>query len=165
VTCGSGGQTQRTRTILVDAANGGAACPSLDDLTETEACNEAVSHVAFSILMASFLLPTPFPRRPPSPYPPTFSSSPSKSNSSHQACPVPCRVTSWGPWGSCDATCGGGNQYRSSTSSIYLSCPGQTESKRCATEVSEGERMAWGVCWGRGRKEILKKAKERSMSR
>ncbi len=74
VTCGSGGQTRRTRTILVDAANGGAACPSL---TNTQACSEVVSHVAFSILMASFLLPTPSPRRPPSPYLPTFSSSPS----------------------------------------------------------------------------------------
>ena len=64
--CGGGTQT-RSRSVVTDAAHGGAACPSL---TETQQCND-------------------------------------------QACPVDCVVSDWGDWTTCTKSCGGGQESQS----------------------------------------------------
>ena len=80
------------------------------------------------------------------------------SQTDHAMCPVPidCEVSEWDEWSECDATCGGGTQYRSRTATTQAEhggeeCPELSEMRECNTddcsvdcEVSEWTE--WDEC-------------------
>jgi subtilisin-like proprotein convertase family protein len=104
VSCGGGTQF-RTRPVLVQGANGGLPCgPTI----EYRACNT-------------------------------------------QVCPVDCQVSAWGPWSACDASCGGGQQFRTRTvitpaANGGQACPNLIEYRACNSQACpvDCQVSAWG---------------------
>ena len=173
-TCGGGTQT-RMRTITVQSANGGNACPQL---TDTQNCNTQSC-------------PPP---------PPTLSTNgkcglengnthcpPGQCCSTSGVCgtsadqcynnrrtetiyhgkdvplaslfaPVNCEVSAWSSWSSCDKPCGGGSQLRTRTVAKQplnggTACPMLQESQPCNSQAcpidcKESAWSEWGPCVG-----------------
>ena len=131
--CGGGSQS-RSRSITVEPKNGGAACPALEDDQDcnTQACvpicNDCVGKSAgpcqhdkdntcFSYMKGSASICPP---------------------GSHACVHQDCVVSEWGKWSKCDATCDGGNQFRSRTvlvepTSGGKQCPSLQDSQACNT--------------------------------
>jgi hypothetical protein len=73
-----------------------------------------------------------------------------------QSCPVHCKVSAWGSWGSCNAKCGGGTMTR--TRKIVVedqysgdACPTLIQKAKCATQkcpvhCKVSQWGAWGQC-------------------
>ena len=108
-TCGSGVKT-RDRTVTVNAAYSGAACPALAD----------------------------------------------SSSCSTDACPVDCQVTQWSAFGSCSTTCGSGVKTRTRAVTVNAAysgaaCPALADSSSCSTDAcpvdcTVSAWSAWGAC-------------------
>lgn len=150
-TCGGGTRT-RTRTIALQPANGGTACPSL---SESQACNTQACPIPTDCAVSAWSLwsacsktcgggtrtrTRTITRQPAN----GGAACPSLSESqacNTQACPVPtnCTVSSWGLWSSCSKSCGGGTRTRTRAITKQAtnggSCPYTlSESQACNTQ-------------------------------
>jgi len=124
--CGCGTYT-RIRTVLVQPANGGAACPPL---TDTQPCNTQTCPAPPVDCCVSAWGPwgsctascgrgtkthtrtvTTSPRNGGHDCPPLSEST----DCNTPACPPTCEMNQWQSWGSCTAPCGGGTCRRSRT--------------------------------------------------
>ena len=161
VTCG-GGTATRTRTVLVQPSNGGAACPAL---TEAQACNthpcavdcqmsawgeySDCSHVCGggtqirnrSIIQGPQLGGA------------ACGSTMEVRECNTQPCAVNCEMSVWSDYSACSQVCGGGTQTR--TRSITqepqnggTACGSTMESQSCNTQscCPSGETQCNGVC-------------------
>ena len=148
-TCGGGTQF-RTRTVLVEPANGGAACPVLE---EQRACNEdpccdndweigdwaqCSVECGGGIQQRSVVCKDCEGNTLPDgscegPKPATVQ------ECNTQGCPVDCVVSDWSDWSECTATCGGGTQFRTRTVLVEpanggAACPVLVEQRACNTQ-------------------------------
>lgn len=144
--CG-GGTRSRTRSIIVQPENGGAACPILGQLQEcnTQSCTVDADGDGFTSTNGDCddQNASVYPGAP-------------------EVCgdgvvndcdgisgvgllcgslpePVDCQLTGWGPWSTCSAECGGGTQSRSRSTLVApqnggSACSGLQELRSCNTE-------------------------------
>jgi uncharacterized protein YukE len=142
--CGGGTQS-RTRSVLVNPANGGKSC---DILKEDRACNTHSCKVdcqvgnwsGWSICSKSCGGGTQTRYRNITVHPANGGAScPNLSESQYcniEACPVDCQVGNWSGWTSCSNSCGSGTQkrYRSITvnpANGGASCPNLEDAQYC----------------------------------
>eukprot|EP01012_Entosiphon_sulcatum_P049575 TRINITY_DN6820_c0_g1_i6.p1 TRINITY_DN6820_c0_g1~~TRINITY_DN6820_c0_g1_i6.p1 ORF type:complete len:7637 (+),score=112.47 TRINITY_DN6820_c0_g1_i6:5459-28369(+) len=146
--CNSGEQT-RTRSIMVNAAYGGLACPLL---TERRTCNEfacpptpcevgdwGVWSNCTAACNGGTMTRSRVVTKPPTGGEPCPVLSEARTCNEHP-CPVDCVVIGWSDWGTCSADCGGGTRSMTrsvSTQPAYGGAPCPTDLIR--TEACNGQ--------------------------
>jgi len=145
-TCGGGSQTQ-TRSIVVVAANGGAACPALSQSQNcnmhncpvhctvsswtawsacTRTCGGGVQTQTRHVVQAAMYGGNACP---------VLSQ---QQSCNTQPCPVNCEVGAWSAWSTCDRSCGGGSQTQTRvvlTQAAHggSACPALRQTQPCNT--------------------------------
>jgi len=164
VTCGTGHQTS-TRPVTTAPANGGLACPAV---SETVACYRApcaidcVVSTWGSFSTCSTGCGTGEHARTRTVLTPSAhggADCPTLNDvgvCGTQPCAVNCAVTAFGPWASCDKSCGGGQAAHSRsivTAAAYggTECPALVESvacnvHNCPVDCAVSSWGAWGSC-------------------
>ncbi len=163
-TCG-GGKQRQTRTVSVQSANGGVACPSL---VEERSCNVQACPVncvvsawsAWSICshrcgggLQTQSRSVTVPSANGGAVCPTLSQTQSCNT---QPCPVDCQVGAWTAWSTCSKICGGGIETQTRTvtrAAAYggAGCPALSQSQACNTQAcpvncAVGPWSAWSTC-------------------
>ncbi len=146
-TCGGGTRT-RTRTVLVQAQNGGAPCGAL---SETEACNtqpcpidcvlsdwgpwsecSATCGGGTRTRTRTVLVPAQYGGAP-------CGALSETENCNTQPCPIDCVLSGWSAWSECSVICGGGTRTRARTVLVPAQyggapCGALSETENCNTQ-------------------------------